>query len=99
AGERCALAEDLDDRFADQPYAPAPQPLLDLVPERLDRRGEQREVVAPLPDQLRLVQAQGAGGQHAQALVAHLPAVAVGAVQDTDAPALGEAGDLWEPVG
>jgi hypothetical protein len=49
--------------------------------------------VAELPEQLRLVHGQRAGGEHADALVAHLPAVAVRAVQDVAAPALRQALD------
>ncbi len=51
---------------------------------------QQRHVRAELPEQQRLVDGGRAGGEDADALVPDLPAVAVRAVQDVDAPPGGE---------
>ena len=52
------------------------------------RVGEEDDVVRPLPEQLRVVDGAGIGSEDADRLVAHLPAVAVRAVQKVAAPAL-----------
>ncbi len=54
---------------------------------------EEGEAGAPLPPQLGLVQGRRSGGQHADRRVAHLPAVAVRAVQDVAAPPFRKAGN------
>ena len=59
---------------------------------------EEDDVVRPLPKQLRVVGGAGAGPEDADRLVAHLPAVAVRAVQEIAAPALAGAGDVRQLV-
>ena len=69
----------------------------DLDPARVRHRcgvREQDHVVAPLTQQLRVLD----GADHADRLVAHLPAVAVRAVQEVAAPALADAFDVGERV-
>ena len=68
--------------------------------------GEEHDVGAQLPEQQRLVHRHRAGGQHADRLVADLPAVAVRAVHDVAAPALAQSRDVraarrparWSPA-
>ena len=60
--------------------------------------GEEDDVVRPLPKQLRVVDGARAGPEDADRLVAHLPAVAVRAVQEIAAPALAGAGDVGQLV-
>ena len=59
---------------------------------------QQRHVVAELPEQQRLVHGGRAGGEDADALVPDLPAVAVRAVHDVDAPAGGHTRDVGKLV-
>ena len=65
---------------------------------RSGQGGEEDHVVAPLPDQLGLVDAHRRGGQHGQPLPADLPAVAIRAVQNVPAPALCQPRDLRQIV-
>ena len=58
------------------------------------RVGEEDDVVRPLPQELRVVDGAGIGSEDADRLVAHLPAVAVRAVEEVAAPALSRAGDV-----
>ena len=67
------------------------------VGDRLRVR-EEDDVVGPLAQQVRVVDGAGAGAENADRLVAHLPAVAVGAVQEVAAPALPNTRNLGEPV-
>ncbi len=53
---------------------------------------------AELPEHERLMRGHRTGHQHADPLVADLPAMAVGAVQHVVAPPGGETGDLGEHV-
>ena len=59
---------------------------------------EEHDIVAPLPEELGLVEGEAARSEDAERLVAYLPAVAVGAVQDALAPLLGDAGHRRELV-
>jgi hypothetical protein len=59
---------------------------------------EERDVVAQLAEEQRLVHGHGTGGQDADRLVADLPPVAVRAVQDVAAPALGHARQVGQLV-
>ncbi len=61
--------------------------------------GEERDVAAEPAEQEGLVHRHGAAGEDADAAVADLPAVAVGAVEDVAAPPLADAGDVRQPVG
>ena len=67
------------------------------VGEHSDGR-EQDDVVGPLTDDLRVADRVRAVPEHAELLVAHLPAVAVRAVQDVAGPALGEPGNVGQLV-
>ena len=65
------------------------------------RRGlvqEQHDVVGPLPPQQRAVDGEGVRADHADGPVAHLPPVAVGAVQHVVTPALAQSGYVGELV-
>ena len=55
---------------------------------------EEDDVVRPLAEQMRVVDGAGAGADDADRLVADLPAVAVGAVEEVSAPALAGARDV-----
>ena len=68
-----------------------------LAGERV-RVGEEDDVVRPLPQELRVLDGAGIGSEHADRLVAHLPAMAVGAVEEVAAPALPRAGNLGKLV-
>ena len=59
---------------------------------------EEDDVVAQLPEQQRLVHRHRAARQHADRLVAHLPAVAVRAVQHVAAPPLPQPGHVRQLV-
>ena len=59
---------------------------------------EEDHVVGPLAQEVRVLDGPGAGAEHADRLVADLPAVAVGAVQEIAAPALAGAGDVGQVV-
>ena len=67
---------------------------------RRDRVGvrEEDDVVRPLAEEVRVVDRAGAGVDDTDRLVANLPAVAVGAVEEVSAPALAGAGDVGQPV-
>ena len=56
------------------------------------RVGEEDDVVRPLPQELRVVDGAGIGSEDADRLVAHLPAVAVRAVQNVASPPLASPG-------
>ena len=74
--------------------------LLAHVPTRLRRRVQQhRHVVAQLPEQQRLVHHARAAGQDGDHLVAHLPAVAVRAVQHIASPPLRHPGHVRQLIG
>ena len=60
---------------------------------------EENDVVRPLPEQLRMVCGTGTRPDDADRLVAHLPAVAVRAMQEVAAPAFAGAGDVRQLVG
>ena len=65
------------------------------------RRGgvaQEGDVVGQLAEQLRDVQRHRARGEHGERLVAHLPAVAVRAVQDVARPPLAQPGDVGQLV-
>ncbi len=59
---------------------------------------EEDDVVRPLPEQLCVVDGAGTGPEHADRLIANLPAVAVRAVEEVSTPALAGAGDVGQLV-
>jgi hypothetical protein len=59
---------------------------------------QQRDPGAELTERQRLVGGQRPGGEHPDAPVADLPAVAVRAVQHVDAPPVGQAGNVGQLV-
>ena len=62
------------------------------------RVGEEDDVVRPLPQELRVVDGTGIGSEDADRLVAHLPAMAVRAVEEVAAPALSGAGNVGKLI-
>ena len=56
------------------------------------------DVVGPLPDEQGVLDGRGVGAEHPERLIAHLPAVAVGAVEEVLAPPFPDAGDVGEVV-
>ncbi|MCG7414390.1 hypothetical protein MHK74_07385 [Microbacterium aurum] len=81
------------DRGGDDADVARDQPRPDRVGERFGGRGEGRDIVAPLPDELDLVDAGRRRRQHPEAAPRDLEPVAVRAVQHVASPAVGEAGD------
>ncbi len=60
--------------------------------------GKQSYIGAQLAEHLRLVSRHRAGGEDADHLIAHLPAMAIGAVQNVFAPTFGQARDVGQGV-
>jgi len=89
---------DLHDRPVDDGNTQRVQLLALLVGQRRSGVLEKAHVRAELVEQQRLVHGHRAGREHADAAVADLPAVAVGAVQYIGAPPLGEARDVGQLV-
>jgi hypothetical protein len=59
---------------------------------------EERHVVGPLPHQQRMLDRARQGAENADRLVAHLPPVAIGAVQEIPPPPLADPRDLGQLV-
>jgi hypothetical protein len=55
---------------------------------------EEEDVVRPLPQEMRMVDGTGSGSEDSDWLIANLPAVAVGAVEEVAAPALARPRDV-----
>ena len=93
-----SVVEDLDDLAVGEADAARLQAFTVLRARCRAGVGQQRDVVAELTEQQRLVRGQRRGRQHTDRRAARLVAVAVRAVQDVAAPALGEAGDVRQLV-
>ncbi|GMA37247.1 hypothetical protein GCM10025876_34510 [Demequina litorisediminis] len=97
--EAVACALDMRDRTIDHGDAARCQGESRIGIEESRLGGEYGHGVAPLAHHAREVPMHRRRDQDAEALVAHLPAVAVRAMQDGSAPALGEARDVGQDIG
>jgi hypothetical protein len=59
---------------------------------------EEDHVVRPLPDELAILHGARPDAEYAEGLIAHLPPVAVGAMQEVSAPALTDTGNRRQLV-
>ncbi len=91
----------IDDQAGDGAVDDADGPgdeLLALVGGERAGVGEEHDVAGPLPDDERVLDGVRGSTEYAEALVADLVAVAVGAVEQVAAPALADARDVGEHV-
>ena len=98
ADESAVLGDHLGDRALDHDDVAGGELLGLLLGQRRGLVQEQHDVVGPLSPQQRAVDGEGVGADHADGPVAHLPPVAVGAVQHVVTPALAQSGYVGELV-
>ncbi len=93
------VVDDEPDDFAVDDANPARVELRPFGRGHVGRVREEHDVVGPLPDELGVQHGTGVGAEHAERLIADLPAVAVRAVQEIAAPAFAHTGDGGQVVG
>lgn len=99
AGQTSVLGQDAGDGRLFEPDTAGPQSGGHLGIGGATPGGEEHQVVGPLPDELSLVRRHGRRAQHRDPAAAHLPAVAIRAVEHARTPVVPQAGDVRELVG
>ncbi len=98
AGQPVGLDHQLRHLAAHDPHTSRVQ-LTALLAGQAVRVGEEEDVVRPLAYEQGVLHRAGQGAQHPEGLVAHLPPVAVRAVEEIPTPALVHPGDVRELIG